>query len=314
VSKLPDVEVKGIEQYVNSQTRDDADKVRLVQKVGSRRVAQVSYDLYDVWTEGGGRWWVITDPTNLYDQAAFNEVDQAFTYHLGIRAILFDRSQSAQESNEGEEDEEPNPPWYAPALRRYQRAVEVMSAAEDSEDFQAVGIRCRETLLSYVRHGRSAEWVPALDPPPQIGNFKAWVDIFAEALATGKHRSYLKAIADKTWDLTVWLQHYADATEWDAEVVLSATRHFLMTFALTHRHFTAEPPTRCPQCDSYRVRDDGNLAERDGREGWSSEPVCSGCGWRGEETFEPFSAEYLQRMADYLREGEGEDVGERRDQ
>ena len=311
MSQLPDVEVKDIEQYVNSQTRDDTNEVKLVQKVGSRRIASESYELYDVWMEKGDRWWVITHPTNLYSQEDFNSVEMAFTYHLGLRAIVFERSK-AMEPDEDDEESQPEAAWYAPALRRYQGAVEVMAAATDAEDFQAVGIRCRETLLSFVRHGKDADWVPAQEQPPQVGNFKAWAGIFAEALATGKHRSYLKAIADKTWDLTVWLQHYADATEWDAEVVLSATRHFLMSIALAHRHFTEDPPTRCPRCDSYRVRSDGDLAERDGREGWLSQPVCTGCNWRGEETFEPFTEEYLQRVAEYLAASEGEEAGEQR--
>lgn len=306
VPQLPDLEVKEIEQYVNSQTHDATDRVRLVQKVGSRRIALTSYDLYDVWTEKGNRWWVITNPTNLYAQEAFNDIDQVFTYHLGVRAILFDRPQSTPNEHDDEKDMASDPPWYAPALRRYQRAVDVMTEAQEAEDFQAVGIRCREALLSYVKHGRHAEWAPEQTQPPQAANFKAWADIFAEALATGKHRSYLKALADKTWDLTVWLQHYSGATEWDAEVVLSATRHFLMTFGLAHRHFVEDPPTQCPTCDSYRVRYDEDIAELDGREGWSSQPVCLGCGWRGERTFEPFSADYLRSVAEYIDEDEEE--------
>lgn len=49
--------------------------------------------------------------------------------------------------------------------------------------------------------------------------------IASEHIASGRLSEYLKSAADRTWDLAVWLQHYADATPWDAELVLDATEH-----------------------------------------------------------------------------------------
>jgi hypothetical protein len=47
---------------------------------------------------------------------------------------------------------------------------------------------------------------------------KGWGNIFADRLSqAGRLRSYLKAIVDKTWDLTVWLQHNSNATSIDAD-------------------------------------------------------------------------------------------------
>jgi hypothetical protein len=54
--------------------------------------------------------------------------------------------------------------------------------------------------------------------------------LLAESLAEGRLRAYLKALSDKTWDLSVWLQHYADATPWDAELTVDATAHVLGAF------------------------------------------------------------------------------------
>ena len=40
--------------------------------------------------------------------------------------------------------------------------------------------------------------------PPKAADFKGWANIFADRLSqAGRLRSYLKAIVDKTWDLTV---------------------------------------------------------------------------------------------------------------
>ncbi|MGY4899772.1 hypothetical protein ACWEEK_29830 [Micromonospora aurantiaca (nom. illeg.)] len=307
--ELPDLERKSVEGYVNSQTRDESDLVKIVQKVGTRRVAHTSYEMYDVWTEQGSRWWVITEPLNLYSQEDFNNVDMAFTHHLGLRAQLYDRRPLSGSAEAEAERERDAPPWYLSPLRTYERAVQTMAEAVDAEDFQAVGIRCRETLLSLVRGASREDWVPEQTEPPKTADFKGWLEIFGNALAANsKQRTYLKSVGIKTWDLCVWLQHYTDATEWDAEIVLNATRNFLTSFALAHRRFVEGDPDRCPQCDSYRLRPDEDLGEQSGKLGWVSRPVCLGCGWQGHETFEPFTAEYLQRLADYTRAVQDEEL------
>jgi hypothetical protein len=75
-----------IRQYVESQSPAD-DPVTLVQSVGSQRILGRRHDLYDVHCETT-RWWVITDPTNLYQQSDFPEVDQALIFHLGLGCSL----------------------------------------------------------------------------------------------------------------------------------------------------------------------------------------------------------------------------------
>ena len=299
MEELSDTEAKAIRQYVESQTHDGENPVDLVQKVGSRRVSGVTHRMFDVWMKKGDRWWVITEPTNLYEQASFKSIEQAFTFHLGIAVVLRDRARTEATGEEGEA--------VSPAWRRFLKATDAMDEATEAEDYQAVGIRCREVLLSLVRHHSADGWVPALDEPPQVANFKAWMDIFTEALTTSRPRRYLKALAEKTWDLTVWLQHCSDATEWDAELVLNATAHLLNTFSLAIIGLERGTPRRCPQCDSYRVAQDGDVAEQKGRQGWWAQDVCLACAWRGEETFEPWTLDYLNRLSDYLAAENPED-------
>src|SRR6266704_5584524 len=91
VAELPEHEAKSVRQYVEAETRDKKNRVKLVQKVGSRRVAGRSYEIYDVWMEKGDRWWVITNLTNLYSQDNFNSIQQAFTYHIGFNVVAGER-------------------------------------------------------------------------------------------------------------------------------------------------------------------------------------------------------------------------------
>jgi hypothetical protein len=289
-----------IRQYVESQTRDRGNGVRLVQRVGKRRVAGHTHDLYDVWMDKGDRWWVITDFTNLYAQEDFNDIDQAFTYHLGMCALL--REKFRIETDE-ESAEYVGRPW-----RRLVKAFDAMSEAEEAEDFQAVGIRCREALLALVREHSSADWLGAPVGAPNVADFKGWMSLHGAALTSGRFRSYLRDVAERAWDLTVWLQHFSDATELDAEIVLEATAHFLRVFAMAVQRYQAGSSTRCPACESYRVAEDGNVEERDGVPGYASNEVCLACGWTSERTFEPYTLDWLDRAVEYLQ-GDPLDLG-----
>lgn len=281
MSPLPENEERYVREYVESQIRDEDDPVTLVQRVGSRRAAGRSHDLYDVHTKKG-RWWVITDITNLYSQEAFPSIEMAFTYHLGIGIVLSERSRT-------EVDEE-RKEYAEGSWRRFTRAADAMNDADEAEDFQAIGVMCREALLALVRENLNESWIGQLEGSrPQVGNFKAWSEIFAERLLDGRRRSYFKSVCDKTWDLVVELQHKTDATPWDAELVMEATSHVLTTFMFARFIRERGAPDRCPVCGSYRVGPDGEVAEKDGHRGYRSWTTCSACEWRSAAEFEPWN-------------------------
>lgn len=291
---MTDLEERDIREYVASQTPPDSeDEVTLVQKVGRRRLAGRSHELYDVWMSSGQRWWVITDMTNLYSQDDFKSLDQVFTYHLGLNLILHERFNVQPDE---EQVQHVGKPW-----RRYAGAVDAMVAAAEAEDFQAVGIRCREALLALVRENMNADWVHVQGERPQVANAKAWFGIFANSLtANSKPRAYLKALAEKAWDLTVWLQHYVDASELDAEVVLGATQQLLRTFTLLRVRHDQPVEERCPDCDSYQVMEESSeLIERDGHFGTLLHDECASCGWKSEPKFDQWSRDRLKRLIDY---------------
>ena len=292
IVEMTEQEEHEIRQYVGSQTADRDNEVHLVQRVGRRRIAGYTHDLYDVWMSKGDRWWVITGMTNLYAQEDFHDLDQVFTFHLGLCALLRERFRI-------EADEE-SAAYIGRAWRRYAKAVDAMSEAEEAEDFQAVGIRCREALLAVIRDHATAPWLPGTESPLKVADFGGWVELHAQALASGRMRSYLRDLASRTWDIAVWLQHYADATELDAEIALEATAHFLRMFALAVRRYHQGSLRRCPSCDSYRLAQDGDVEEHDGLLGYATRDVCLACGWTSEQAFEPYSAEWFERAAEYL--------------
>ncbi len=273
MADLTEHEERWVREYVNSQSPSD-DQAGLVQKVGSQRIMGRVHDTYDVHTKSS-RWWVITDPTNLYLQTDFPEAEQALIFHLGLSIFMAERSRA-----EIAEDQEEH---VSTAWRRFRQALEAMNDAAESEDFQAVGIKCRDALIALGKQHKDAQWVGSMPTPPKAADFKGWGNIFAERLAEGRLRTYLKSLVDKTWDLTVWLQHYGNATPIEADIVLESTSHLIATFSKLIRRLEIGDPDRCTRCESYQLNED--IQQDEVRKGFWESTVCGACGWRSEPTF-----------------------------
>lgn len=272
--EMSEAEERRIRDYVNSQSPAD-DQAGLVQKVGSRRILGRERDLYDVHC-AESRWWVITDPTNLYSQDDFPEMEQALIFHIGLQVFMAERERTELEE---EQLEHVNTAW-----RRFSQAVDAMNTAEESEDYQGVGIKCRDALIALVKTHADAEWIGDLDERPKAADFKGWANIFADRLSDGRMRGYLKAIVDKTWDLTVWLQHNSNATPLDADIVIEATGQVLQVMSKLMRQRENGPTPRCPKCESYRLEEDIDQV-MEPEPGFYESTVCGSCGWRTEREF-----------------------------
>lgn len=235
-----------IRAYVENQARDE---VVHLEKAASEMVGPVRHDIWDVHC-AASRWWVVTNPTNLYDQADFKSRNVVLTFHVGLMLRV----------QYGQEREVPVAPGRAEMLpgswRRWQQAFEAYDSGDEAENFQAVGVRLRECLVSFAAETRSEDLVPEGTERPKNADFKGWTDLLANFLAAGdtsaKLRSYLKAVSVETWTYVNWLTHAKNAVRMDAEIGLKMVEHMLGTFtAARMRH--GRTSSRCEECGSYRV-------------------------------------------------------------
>lgn len=242
--------------------------VSVAERVLAQKVLDTIHEIWNVQTDDGARWWVVTPLTNLYLQDDFPEARVALTYHVGLRAVMIERSRAERS------DEEKT--YAYQAWRKFEQAVEGLNAAQEAEAYQAVGVLCREALLALVRGQIDDHWeLRPGEGRPLEGEFKRWMDIFALNLTQNRRlRSYLSGISAKTWDLAVWLQHYTDATHWDAEVVLDGTENVLAAYSTVMARFEKGPQRRCPVCGSYRVTTDH---EEDDSGEWVAFQLCASC-------------------------------------
>ena len=127
----PEHQERAIREYMDIECPDE--EIAHLEKVASERVYELRHDIWDVHTNKG-RWWVITEPTNLYRQADFVSMDQTLTFHLGLTARMHSRQQRP-----ASEDDRAR---FLQTLRQADDAALTLEAADEAEEFQAVGMRC----------------------------------------------------------------------------------------------------------------------------------------------------------------------------
>jgi hypothetical protein len=276
-----DHEIRHVRQYFESQTPSDNDeRIQHIEKVASERVVGRDHDVYDVHTNLG-RWWVITNPTNLYSHADHPSLDQALTLHLGVALRVAEKSRHDEATDE-ERDR------FARTWRRFEGAVDTFNRATEAEEFQTVGAQCRQCLLAFIAELEAARFLPTDEraDEPKRNDFKAWIGMVARGIARNDRvRSYLGAVARETWDMVAWLVHFEDAVAYDAELVLDATSNTIHAFGTALLRWENRPPDRCPQCESYRM-------VTDYRPELDDPPyvvLCEACGW--EEKVRPWCSD-----------------------
>jgi hypothetical protein len=268
----PEHERRAIIRYWESQSSHDeevmhAEKIHTESLGGGHR-----YDVWDVHASDG-RWWVITNPANLYSQDEWTSMDYALSFHIGVSERVLHRDSRTRETDEQRDR-------LSTAFRRVQQADDALQEADEAEEFQAVGMRCRECLLAFVRDVATNDMVPEGEEAPQRGNFVRWSELIASTIAGGSRsarlRSYLRTVAKFTWELVNWLTHAENASRLDGELAVEATGHLITVYALALVRYERGEPVRCPACSSYRLTSD--YRPELGR-GGAYVTLCEACGW-----------------------------------
>jgi hypothetical protein len=268
-----DKERQRVLDYMSSQADDEP--VQFAQKVYSERVYSTTYDIWDVHTTQG-RWWVITNPTNLYSQSQFPNMDLALTFHVGLSLRI-------PRSDRGTVNDLQVEPLVA-CWRAMEDAKAELDRAQEVEDFQAIGVRCRESLLTLIHVAQDCIEVAQGTERPKRSDFLAWSKLLADTLLPGPsgkdRRGLLKSLSEAAWGFTNWLTHAREAVFNDAQAAFDTTEHAmsLLTSALI-RHVRGVPD-RCPACGSSRLSPE-RAFDPDAPDDFYERPACQKCSWRG---------------------------------
>lgn len=273
---------KEIVEYVEWQSnkgrkkRDKKVAVVHLEQMKTEHVFGREHVAWDVHTnEEHGRWWVITNPTNLYSQHEFPSLDYTLSFHIGICARVASKDHHKAPSETRDR--------LLSSWRRWEGASEAQTLAKEPEDFQAVGVLCRETLIELVKSLQGQIEDVAL-PAPKAADVVAWIELIINFFAPGdrnRHiRSYLKATAKETWQLANWLVHTGNASAHETQLTVDATGNVLMTFGTVLMKGEAKAPDTCPSCKSHRIY---SVYDPDAGQPNGYVNVCEACDWNSFE-------------------------------
>jgi hypothetical protein len=245
-SLLSPSNAKEISGYVEWQARGE--KVQHAEKIKTEHLLGRDYECWDVHTQRE-RYWVITSPTNLYSQKLFPSLDYTLSFHVGVMLRVEARQKGAPDAAQSAR--------LLAVWRRWEEASTALENAEEAEEFQAVGMRCRECLIQLVRSVGKAEMVPEGLEVPQRSNVIGWVEHIANTVAAGassEHlRGHLKSIAKSTWQLAQWLTHAGNAARWDAASVLDATQAAIAAFGSAVMRYASVVTAKAAMCGHFKT-------------------------------------------------------------
>ncbi|WP_172724207.1 hypothetical protein [Neorhizobium sp. T25_27] len=250
-------------------------EITFLQKVYVEAILGTPHAVWDIHTTKD-RWWVITNPLNLYSQEQFPNMDLCFTFHMGLRI---------RTPKERPQDQAPEAMRLLPfgtTFAKLRDAHDSLSSAMRLSDFQTIGVRSREVMLDFIGAAQdSARWT---GDPPKRENFRGWIEIIINDLYPGdtnkERRGLLKGAAESAWTFANWLAHSKSSTWRDAELALSMMDFAVGNISSIILHEIRGVPLACPKCGSSHLHPE--VGEYDGDVGrlWER-PVCLGCGWQG---------------------------------
>lgn len=291
-------EKQDVEDYYLGQSPKAT--IKFLQKVYSENVIGHRHDVWDVHASDG-RWWVITNPTNLYSQDQFPNMDYAVTFHMGL-CLRIPRTEEQRQSDF-------NIKPFAEPLNQLGRLADALRQSQNVDDYQSIGVRCRESLLSFVGAAQDiAEWVT--QDAPKRADFRAWTDIICNETLGGRdqkeRRHLLKTLLLECWTYSNWLTHAKSSSWHDAEMALTTVEISIgMGVSTIMRHIKMVPDA-CPKCRSPNLFPQTGV-RKDMTDVLWERPVCGQCGWTGTPVvireLNPEEAEII------TREG-GENTGE----
>jgi hypothetical protein len=265
---------KEIAEYVEGQARGE-EAVQNVERVKTEYVMGTPYEIWDVSTDKD-RWWVITNPTNLYSQKHFPSLDYTLSFHVGLMMRVMSRS-----GRLGEAEASP----FSEVIRRQVQAADRLEKAIEAVDFQAVGMQLRECLITLVGAARRRMHLDENDERPKDADVVGWNKVLMGKICPSEKndelRSYMKALVEKAWPLVNWLTHHRNANKTAAALVAldgvdAIVKHYVRLLSRER----ADRTDQWPQCASRNVRTffdiaippDGAYFEACGECDWDSHP------------------------------------------
>lgn len=227
--------------------------------------------VWNVKTDTDGDWWVVEGdnvPMNLYPQSAYYfGTDEVYSFHMG----LMERMRVLHEKYDPENfvrsvtlDTEIAPQLF----RKLKNVATLIDSAEEIEDFQSIGVQCREILIELGNHIFIADMAGTKEQP-QKSNFKKKAELFIQFYLTGSdnsdYRSIIKKLTESTWDYANKLTHSSTTTKYEASTCVMLVTSLVGVYEnITQKVFDPVSQYICSSCKSKKLTIDSDDSDENG--------------------------------------------------
>lgn len=227
--------------------------------------------VWNVKTDNDGDWWVVEGdevPMNLYSQSAYYfGADEAYSFHMGLMKRM--RVEQEKFSSEDFVRGVTLGTDIAPQLfRKLKNVAQLIDSAHEVEDFQSIGVQCREILIELGNY----IYVPDMatnGEQPQKSNFKQKVELFLQFYLKGSensdYRSMIKKLTESTWEYACKITHSSKATFYEASsCVMMCTSLIGVCENILQKIYDPVSQYKCSSCKSKRLVIDSDESNEDG--------------------------------------------------
>lgn len=227
--------------------------------------------VWNVKTDTDGDWWVVEGdsvPMNLYPQSAYYfGADEAYSFHMG----LIHRMSASQDKYNPEDfvNGVTLGTEIAPQLfRKLKSVAALIDIAKEIEDFQAIGVQCREALIelgNYIYKPMMA----GSEEQPQTSNFKRKAELFVQFYLKGSansdYRGIIRKLTEATWDYANKITHSQSATCYETSTCVTLCISLVGVYEnILQKVFDPLAQFHCSVCKSKKLSIDGDDSDENG--------------------------------------------------
>jgi len=216
-------------------------------------------NVWNVKTKDGAYWVVEGEeaPMNLYTQNAnYLSADEAYSYHMGITQRL-----SVDYKNNFKHiiDEIPLDIKQLKSInRKLNMAAEKLSVDLESEEFQAIGLICRESLIELGKELSKRNPEIIKDKGIKASDFKAianeFINLYIPEESNSELRNYSRKIVDIAWSYNSTIVHSPNKTYPDVKIALLFTSALVSLFEnLFLKYLGFDNELVCSECGSKSI-------------------------------------------------------------
>jgi hypothetical protein len=216
-------------------------------------------NVWNVKTKGEAYWIVEGEeaPMNLYTQNAnYLSADEAYSYHMGITQRL---STDYKNNFKHIIDEIPLDIKQLKSInRKLNMAAEKLSVDLEPEEFQAIGLICRESLIDLGKELSKRNPEIIKDKSIKASDFKSianeFINLYIPEETNSDLRNYSRKIVDIAWSYNSAIVHSQNKTYPDVKIALLFTSALVSLFENLFLKFIGfDNELACSECGSKNI-------------------------------------------------------------